>query len=61
MGVGVSGNFREISRKIPEISRSFPEILRDGRDIHIDIVKRQIKNFTIGYESSGGSRGYDIV
>ena len=44
-GWGVSGNFREISE-------DFPEILRDGRDIHIDIVKRQIKIFIIGLQKN---------
>ena len=45
-------NFREISGKFPEISRKFPEILRDGRNIHFDIVKRQIKNFSIGLQKN---------
>ena len=49
---GVSGNIREISEKFPEIYRKFPEILRDGRNIHFDIVKRQIKNFSIGLQKN---------
>ena len=51
-GVGGVGkfprNFREFSEKFPEFSGKFPEILMGDRGIHIDIVKRQIKIFTIG-------------
>ena len=50
----IPGNFQEISRKFPgifvEISGKYPGILMDVRDIHIDIVKRQIKISTIGLQ-----------